>query len=66
MCRSGTLISLGLIPRSLLRIKQSMVSIYTLKVGEMGGERQTCFSVFRLTPLNTPPLGAGMFIYIVL
>ena len=28
----------------------------------MRDERQTCFSVSRLTPLNTPPLGAGMFI----
>ena len=33
------LISLGLIPRSLLRIKQSMVSIYPLKVAGMGDER---------------------------
>ena len=36
---AGCLISLGLIPRSLLRIKQSMVAIYTLKVAEMGDER---------------------------
>ena len=62
--KQRSLISLGLIPRSLLRIKQSMVSIYTLKVGEMGDERRETNLFFRLSSfvshLSIPrPLGRG-------